>query len=172
MVRYIVGYSNFIDEEIYRTGFSKLLLYPDFADAPTLAESLALFENARSMRLLLRESLAKDKLKYWIGEDLKKHTSSNPECAVLAIPYRIHGQVVGAIGILGPKRMPYKRLFGLLRVFSEVVSEALTRNIYKFKLQYRQPQDKTCFLTKEESLALKGTRLALLEDKTGSNKKQ
>lgn len=59
MVRYIVEYSNFIDEEIYRTGFSKLLAYSDFHDPTTLANSLALFENAHSMRLLLRECTRK-----------------------------------------------------------------------------------------------------------------
>src|SRR4029077_3968481 len=70
MLRYIVGYSNFVDEDIYRTGFSNLLIYPDYQDTKLLAGSLALFENIHGMRLLLKECIALDRLKFWIGSDL------------------------------------------------------------------------------------------------------
>ncbi|NGX42457.1 MAG: Heat-inducible transcription repressor HrcA [Chlamydiae bacterium] len=166
MVRYIVGYSNFIDEEIYRTGFSKLLTYPDFHDTTVLANSLALFENAHSMRLLLRDCSAHGTLKFWIGDDLAPYATGKPNCSVLSIPYKINKQIVGAIGILGPTRMPYKQLFGLLRAFVDSVSETLTRNIYKFKINYRQPQPGTPYIQKEEHHLIGQSRLMLLEDKT------
>lgn len=166
MVRYIVGYSNFIDEEIYRTGFSKLLTYPDFHDTTVLANSLSLFENAHSMRLLLRDCCSHETLKYWIGNDLTSYATEKPMCTVIATPYKINKQIVGAIGILGPVRMPYRQLFGLLRAFSESMSEALTRNIYKFKINYRQPQRGTLYLQKEEHQLIGQSRLMLLEDKS------
>jgi len=165
LVRYIVGYSNFIDEEVYRTGFSKLLNYSDFHDTATLANSLALFENAHSMRLLLRECIAKEHLTYWIGEDLKPFATAKTNCSVLAVPYRINQKTVGAVGVLGPLRMPYKELFGLLRTFSDNISEALTRNIYKFKIQFRQPEPEASYLQKEEHSLLGQSRLMLLENK-------
>jgi len=165
MVRYIVGYSNFIDEEIYRTGFSKLLTYPDFHETTVLANSLSLFENAHSMRLLLRECCSHETLKFWIGRDLTTYASEKPTCTVIAIPYNINKKIVGAIGILGPMRMPYPQLFGLLRAFSRGMSEALTKNIYKFKISYRQPQPGTPYLQKEEHRVIGQSRLMLLEDK-------
>lgn len=166
MVRYIVGYSNFTDEEIYRTGFSKLLTYPDFHDATVLANSLALFENAHSMRLLLRECSSQNMLRFWIGSDLSPYSSAIPNCSVLAVPYKINTQTVGAVGILGPTRMPYKALFGILRSFSDTVSEVLTHNVYKFKITYRQPQTGSPYLQKEEHRLIGQSRLMLLEDKT------
>lgn len=165
MLRYIVGYSTFPEEEVYRTGFSKLLAYPEFFDAAALANSLALFEDARSMRLLLRDCGAHNSLKYWIGRDLTPFSEHNPDCSVIAVPYRIHKQTVGAVGILGPTRMPYKELFALLRGFSESISEALTRNIYKFKITYRQPQPGAAYLQQEEHHMIGQSRLMLLEDK-------
>lgn len=166
MVRYIVGYSNFIDEEIYRTGFSRLLSYPDFQDTAALANSLSLFENAHSMRLLLRDCCAHETLRCWIGEELAPYATGKPDCAVLSIPYKINNQPVGAIGLLGPTRLPYKQLFGTLRTFADSVSEALTRNIYKFKINYRQPEPGAPYLQKEEQLLIGQSRLMLLEDKT------
>lgn len=171
MVRYIVGYSNFTNEEIHRTGFSRLLIYPDFQDASILASSLALFENIHSMRLLLKECTTLNSLKFWIGDDLAPFSHSNqiPDCAVLAIPYYINQKVIGAVGLLGPTRVPYRNLFGHIRSFSEHVSDTLTRNIYKFKITYRQPQTDYLYLKEKKHPKLAQKQLKLLEDKRIQN---
>lgn len=166
MLRYIVGYSNFIDEEIYRTGFSYLLSYSEFQDASILASSLSLFENAHSMRLLLRESTSFDQLKFWIGDDLTAYTSQTPQCAVIAIPYHIHQKPVGAVGLLCPTRVPYRTLFSTLRLFSESISEALTRNLYKFKINFRQPEKGMIYLPQEDKEWMGRSNLMLLENKS------
>jgi len=158
IVRYVVGYSNFAHEDIYRTGFSKLLAYPEFYDAASLAGSLALFEDAAAVRLLLRECQSKKALKWWIGKDLINYAPSKPNCAALAAPYTIGSQPVGAVGILGPQRLPYKELTAILKRFSEAVSETLTRNVYKFKISFRQPEQSRPFLPEQER--------KLLENKT------
>lgn len=165
MIRYIVGYTNFIDEEIYRTGFSKLLHYPDFQDATILSSSLSLFENAHSMRLILRECVALDKLKFWVGDDLKSYSTTVPNCSVVSIPYHIGRNPVGAIGILGPTRIPYRILFNYLRSFSESVSEVLTKNVYKYKITFRQPQKSSAYLEKDKHQMIGLSQTMLLEDK-------
>lgn len=166
MVRYLVGYTNFIDEEIYRTGFSRLLNYPDFQEAGALATSLSLFEDAHAMRLLLKECAKMDVLKFWIGEDLFKYSSSNPHCSVVAVPYYINQKVVGAIGLLGPKRMPYREHFMMLKSFSDAISEALTRNVYKFKMTFREPQQGVLESEKRKMLVQgQQSNFHLLEDK-------
>lgn len=143
MVRYIVGYSNFIDEEIYRTGFSKLLHYPEYQEATALAGALSLFENSQSMRHLLHETSKHDGMKFWIGSSLEKFTTDHRHTAVLAIPYRVNKQTVGSIGILGPSRMEYKSIFGILHHFSEAISKTLTRDVYQFKITLRKPNHGT-----------------------------
>lgn len=162
MVRYIVTYSNFTDEDIYRTGFSKLLAYPDFQDTSTLTNCLSLFENVHSVRLLLKECSKKDKLRFWIGEDLNAFSNQPQECAVVTVPYYINKQCVGAVGVLGPVRMPYKQIFGLLRNFSESISDSLTGSIYKFKITFRQVQPEA-LVGKNQSYRLTNTNFMLLE---------
>lgn len=149
MLRFIVRYSHFVDEEIYRTGFSKLLVYPEFRDPLALAHSLSLFENAHSMRLLLRECTSKNQLRFWVGEDLLMYSQQSPKCSVLAAPYHVNLNPVGAIGLLGPMRMPYRELLITLRQFSDEISDVLTRSLYKFKIKYRQP-DPTLYLPKNQ----------------------
>lgn len=140
VVRYIVNYSQFNTEDIYRTGFSTLIHHTEFLEPKLLASSLAFFENMQSMRHLLKECTKHDALRFWIGSELSPFLSTaQPDCTIIAIPYRVNNQVVGAVGILGPLRLPYPQLFDTLYHFSEKISEALTRNLYKFKITFKTP---------------------------------
>jgi heat-inducible transcriptional repressor len=135
MVRYLVRYSNFSDEEIHTTSFSKLLSYPEFSDPISLATGLSLFENSSHMRHLLSECTKARTLKFWIGSELVP----NSPCSVIVAPFMLGTLPAGAVGILGPCRMPYRTLFGALHLFSELLSETLTKSLYKFKLSFRTP---------------------------------
>ncbi len=166
MVRYIVSYSNFTQEDVYRTGFSRLLEYPEFSDATVLASSLALFENVQGMRHLLRECSSHEQMKFWIGEDLSPYSDRRVDSAVIAVPYRIHTNTVGAIGVLGPTRIPYEKVFATLERFSQDISDTLTKSVYKYKIKYREPVDQTLYLPDDERLLLGRDTSILLEDQS------
>ncbi len=133
MLRHLVETTYFSDEDIYKTGFSKLLAYPDFNDATALADGLGLFENHEALRTLLQECAKAGDLSCWIGGQLQG-------CSAIAIPYKIHQSIVGSIAILGPNRIPYRKLFGLLKTVSSALSDSLTKSLYKFKITVKQPE--------------------------------
>ncbi len=133
MLRHLVSHSHFQNEDIYKTGFSKLLAYTDFNDATALAAGLGLFEDKEKLRHLLTETMKNGTLSCWVGDQLES-------CSAIAIPYRINQTTVGSIAILGPNRIPYRRLFGILNAAGESISEALTKSMYKFKISFRLPQ--------------------------------
>lgn len=140
MLRHIVTYANFSAEDVYKTGFSKLLAYPDFNNATSLASGLSLFENEEDLRLLLKQTCQSGELTCLMGEDLSELSTELPGCSLVMIPYRINQSIAGAIGLLGPLRLPYRRLFGTMRAASDAISESLTRSLYKFKITFRQPK--------------------------------
>ena len=150
LVRHVVGYTNFHNEDILRTGLSKLLSYPEFNDAAALAGSLSLLEDEGQMRSILRECCKKNELSYWIGDELCPHVPANSECTVIAIPYRINQTTAGAIALFGPMRIPYRNLFGLARVFSEHLSVMLTESLHKYKISFRNPQNQPIYPQIEE----------------------
>lgn len=133
MMRHLVGSTHFTTEDIYKTGFSKLLAYPDFNDATALADGLGLFENEEALRTLLQDCAKAGDLSCWIGGSLQG-------CSALAIPYKINQSIAGSIAILGPNRIPYRKLFGILQTASEAISESLTSSLYKFKITFRHPE--------------------------------
>ncbi len=139
MLRHIVNYSNFSSSDLIKTGFSKMLHYPDFNDASSLANGLSLFENTDALKALLTACMHKKELSFWIGDDLAPFSSHATSCSVLAIPYCVHQNIVGSLGILCPNRISYKKLFALLATAQEMISESLTQSLYKFKISYRKP---------------------------------
>lgn len=157
MARYLVSYSNFTEEDLFRAGFSKLLRYPEFQDAVALTSSLSLFENRTALRLLIRECMKGEGIKYWIGEDLFTHLTSSLNCAVIACPYRIGQKIVGAIGIIGPMRLPYEELFTMLSDAAQAISKCLTASLYKYRISFRTPD--------AQLLEFIGEKRFLLEDK-------
>lgn len=168
MVRYIVRYSNFSDEDVFRTGFSQLLAYPEFSDPLALTTGLSLFESTAHMRLLLNDCVRNGALQCLIGKDLAPYASAAQGCSVIAIPYHIGQVKAGAIGILGPCRMPYRRLFATLHYISDAISKSLTKSLVKFKLSFRQPRTSSSHLTTEERAIVDNTTQKLLEIKDKS----
>lgn len=47
------------------------------------------------------------------------------DCSFVTAQYRVHEQVVGSLGVLGPRRMPYDRVISLVDYMSRRLSEAL-----------------------------------------------
>ena len=183
MVRFIVKYAHFGDEEIHRTGFSRLLAYSEYRDAELLANTLSFFENTHGMRLLLKECMKHNRLSFWIGEELSGTAGADhADSAVIAFPYCVNQHPVGAVGILGPVRMPYRTLFEMIQQFSENVTNALTKNLYKFKITLKQPREfiqrefmqrESVIDVKQRDLKLIGeTQKLLLEDKRPQEKKK
>jgi heat-inducible transcriptional repressor len=140
MIRYIARYSNFSESDIYQTGFSKLLKYQELAEPITLANSLALFENKSALTSLLKDSMKGRGLSIYIGDELKSFSYVKTPTQVIAIPYFLNQSIAGAIGIVGPFRIPYKQVMTILKIFSSILSQNLTNSLYKFKLNYRKPQ--------------------------------
>lgn len=141
MLRFFVGYTHFTNEEVSRTGLSALLHYPEFQDPAKLAEALSLFENETSLRHVSRDTISHKELRFWIGQDLTLFGSKSKETSIIAAPYFINRQAVGAFGILGPIRIPYRPVFGIMKAMSQALSHTITNNLYKFKLSYRQPAE-------------------------------
>jgi len=165
MLRHIVSYNHFSSIDILKTGFSKLLAYPDFTeDASGLASGLSFFENNDALKFMLGKSCKDASLTCWIGEDLAPlSTSAQSSCAVLIIPYKINQTIAGAIGLLGPSRLPYKHLFGVLKAASEAIGASLTKSLYKFKISFRQP---TTSYVENKNQPFSSNNSLLIEDKT------
>ena len=139
VLRHIIAYSNFDREDVYKSGFSNLLKHREFKDLGILSASLSLFESSSFIRSLLSDCFRSKDLKFWIGSDLDPYMKTSGGTSLIAIPYFLNNAAVGAIAILGPDRLDYKKVFGLLKNYSKILSESLTKTLCKNKITYRNP---------------------------------
>lgn len=165
MTRYLVTYSNFSQEDMFKAGFSKLLSYPEFQEAPLLAASLGIFENPVAQRALVRECMKANTMRILMGDDLLPYCLTAPNCAVIMHPYRIGQKVAGAIGIIGPMRMLYRHLFGIIKQVADTISSSLTSHLQKYKITFREPRAVTMSLEYQKYEAIPQTKRLLLEKK-------
>lgn len=118
--------SGFDGGEIKFEGINRLLSYPEFYDMDRLREMLALFEKKEALlKVLTEEAPADDRVQVLIGRENLVKVMDNSTLVFKAIVD--HGRTVGAIGIIGPTRMDYKRVIATIDSLSRGVSEALDR---------------------------------------------
>ncbi len=166
MLRHIVSQTNILHEDLFKTGFSKLLSYEELCHAQALGNCLSLFENTEHMEALISHSLKDPELKVWIGEDLKPFIMPPYVCSVITVPYMINQKPVGIIGLMGPLRMPYKHLFEVLKFASNKLSENLTKLLFKHHISYRMPESKSLDFKPNHSLYLNETSKLLIDDRS------
>ncbi len=105
-------------------GINRLLAYPEFYDTDRLREMLALFEKKDALlEVLSEEAAGDDRVKIFIGRENLVKVMDNSTLVFKAIVN--NGQTVGAIGIIGPTRMDYKRVIATIDSLSRGVSDAL-----------------------------------------------
>jgi heat-inducible transcriptional repressor len=61
----------------------------------------------------------------YIGAELGLETME--PCAVVAYPIKAGGAVVGAIAVIGPKRMQYRRIVALVDTTAQVLTRFIAR---------------------------------------------
>ncbi len=111
------------EEPLHLGRASVLADQPEFNTGPGLRSLMELTERTDLLRAILGERLGVEGLQVTIGAE-----HSDPaltDYTVVTSEYRVGGQR-GVIGVIGPTRMPYERVIGLVESTSVLVSEFLT----------------------------------------------
>jgi heat-inducible transcriptional repressor len=83
-----------------------------------------LFEHRSGLVGLLDYSLKAEGIQIFIGGE--SGLAPLDECSVITAPYTADGQVVGALGVIGPTRMAYERVIPIVDLTSRLLSSALS----------------------------------------------
>lgn len=112
-------------DEVVIAGERNLLSVTDFAsDMNQLRRTFDLFEQKTQLLHLLDTSAQAQGVRIYIGGE--SHVVPFEELSVVSAPYKVDGQIVGTLGVIGPTRMPYERMIRIVDITSKLVSNALT----------------------------------------------
>ncbi|MDY0234643.1 MAG: heat-inducible transcriptional repressor HrcA [Gudongella sp.] len=112
--------------ELYSDGLTRLLNFPEYRDIDRVKSIISFIEDKNQlMDLLLMDNKDKD-IDITIGtENIYVPVR---ECSIITATYKLDGETLGKIGIIGPTRMNYLKLTKTLKIFSENISEIINNN--------------------------------------------
>jgi heat-inducible transcriptional repressor len=135
MSRYVSGFEELVkslegvlespdgEERIYLSGATNILTQPEFRDVEKVKHILDLLEETPA--LLKMFSTLPQGIQVRIGAENKVEAIN--DCSLITATYSIDGRNLGIIGILGPTRMEYAKVMGLLDHLSKNLSVILGR---------------------------------------------
>jgi heat-inducible transcriptional repressor len=98
--------------EIFIEGQTHLLDDPEFAQVEKLKAVLITFEEKSKLLNILEQILETNSLQILVGEE---HGLQEMEsCSIVAYPVKTEESVAGIVAVVGPKRMNYKKIGGLV----------------------------------------------------------
>ena len=119
------------DLEIYTSGTTNLLSYPELNDKDKARALISTLEEKKELTDLLLSPPEEDDgekrgIQVYIGSE--SPVTSMKDCSIVTATYELEEGVQGTIGIIGPKRMDYKKVVGNLQTMMNQLDE-----IYKKK---------------------------------------
>lgn len=104
------------NSEIYTSGATNILKYPELSDKERITGLLSTFEEKQMLEAWANDSPPDEDqehgIQVYIGEE--SPVESMKDCSVVTATYKIKEGVYGKIGIVGPKRMDYEKVVGTL----------------------------------------------------------
>ncbi len=104
------------DLEIYTSGANNIFKYPELADQERASELISTFEEKQLLSGLVQETLSDEQktgIQVYIGEE--SPVKGMKDCSVVTATYELGEGMKGTIGIIGPKRMDYDKVVGIVR---------------------------------------------------------
>lgn len=139
--RYRAGYENAVNKlisllkacitqeeaesQIHLQGASRLLGKPDLADMESLKRLFQKFEERAKLAKLLSDFISLDRVKVLIGSEV--NIPDIADCSLVLSHYGSDHQVLGTLGIIGPKRIPYLKIISLVDSMAKRLSETISQ---------------------------------------------
>ncbi len=104
------------DIEIYTSGTTNILKYPELSDKDKFSELLYTLEEKKMLTELIQDNNEyKDSrgIQVYIGEETP--VEAMKDCSVVTATYELEEGVYGKVGIIGPKRMDYEKVVSTLQ---------------------------------------------------------
>ena len=112
------------DSRIFLQGASRLVGKAELSDLDKLRSLFQNIEEKAALVKLLSDFISLDRVKVLIGAEA--NLPNVEDCSLVLSHYGYSNQVLGTLGIIGPKRIPYAKIIPLVDRMAKRVSRAIT----------------------------------------------
>ena len=117
------------DLQIYTSGATNILKYPELSSSESATNLLSAFEEKEELMSLVNEALndeaSETGIQVYIGNETPIQTMK--DCSVVTATYELGDGVKGTIGIIGPKRMDYENVVDNLKTLRKQLDSILSK---------------------------------------------
>ena len=114
------------ESQIYLQGASRLLGKADLFNMDRLKALFQNFEEKVKLAKLLSDFISLDRVKVLIGAE--SNIPDISDCSLVLSHYGYNNQILGTLGIIGPKRIPYRRIIPLVDRVAKRLSQTISQN--------------------------------------------
>ncbi len=117
----IKSYMSEHGDNVVVEGALKMLDYPEYNNIEDAKNFLAVISDHESMS----EILPSDEESIEFSVRIGKEDSGVDKCAIITAAYKVGDEVVGQAGVIGPERMDYKKVIGVLDYIKHTLNSIL-----------------------------------------------
>lgn len=110
------------DSELMFDGVNNLLNYPEYSNIDTVKDVLELFDDKEEL-LEVMSGVQNDKTNVYIGSESPVEVMNNSSLIFRSV--KSGDKVVGAVGVIGPRRMDYSKVVTLVEYLSRGISRLM-----------------------------------------------
>jgi len=110
-------------DDLMTSGESNLLQYAELSDINKLRDLFNVFNEKTDLLKLLDGCTSAEGVEIFIGSESGYSVLS--DCSVVGAPYRVNGEVVGVLGVIGPTRIAYEQIIPVVDITAKLLSSAL-----------------------------------------------
>ncbi|HEX5815449.1 MAG TPA: heat-inducible transcriptional repressor HrcA [Methylomirabilota bacterium] len=110
---------------LYVSGAINMLDHPEFWDIEATRELLRTFEQKEKLAELMTALAGDAGVRVTIGDE--NPVTAMRECTLITSTYMYRDQVLGILGVVGPRRLPYPEVIAIVNETAQHVTEALSR---------------------------------------------
>ncbi len=111
-------------EQLYLNGAIHIFNQPEFKDVDRAKSLLTVLEEKEIVSKVINELSRVTGVQVAIGHE--NNRVEIQECSVVTSTYNVSGEVIGAIGVIGPTRMEYAKVFSIVDLMANSLSEILS----------------------------------------------
>jgi len=113
------------DTELIMNGVTNLLNHPEFSDLIKVKELFELFNEQSTIKSLMSSAMKKGGLNVRIGMENEHEVMR--DCSVVTTVYNLGDTELGTLGIIGPTRMYYSRVFSAMNYVRNLINNEILR---------------------------------------------
>ena len=113
-------------QRIFLSGTTNMLTQPEFKDLEKVKGILDLLEETATLTKMMSSATTPSGIHVLIGSENDHEAFAN--CSLITASFSAQGQALGTIGILGPTRMDYARVIGLLNILTNNITALLPKS--------------------------------------------